>query len=46
MLDHDAGSELLMSSSLQFVNEDVGHALLHVVLPIFEVEVAHLLVVV
>ena len=46
ILDHDVGSELLMSSSLRFVYEDVVDALLQVVLPILDVQVARLLVVV
>ena len=45
-LDHDVGSELLMSNSLRFVCEDVVDVLLQAVLPIFDVQVAPLLVVV
>ena len=44
-LDHDVGSELLMSSSLQFVYEDVVDAPLQVVPAIFDVQVVHLRVV-
>ena len=44
-LDHAVGSKLLMSSSLQFVYEDVVDAPLQVVPAIFDVQVVHLQVV-
>ena len=44
-LDHAFGSRWLMSSSLQFVYEDVVDAPLQVVPAIFDVQVVHLQVV-
>ena len=45
LLGHDVGSTLLMSSSLQFVYEDIVDAPLQVCPAIFDVQVAHLRVV-
>ena len=41
LLDHDVGSELLMSSSVLFVHEDVVDVFLQIVLPILDVQVVH-----